>query len=70
MTAELIVTVADMQAVGMCSRGGRQWAACRGLDWSLFLRHGLPVSAIEQVGDELSARVVAAARARATGDDE
>lgn len=70
MTTELTVTVADLQAARMCSRGARQWFVRYGLDWSAFLRTGLPASVFENIDDAMGKHLVEVARARATGDDE
>jgi len=70
MTTELIITVADLQAARMCSRGARQWFLRYGLDWPAFLRDGLPASVFEGIDDAMGKHLVDVARARATGEDE
>lgn len=47
----------------MCSRGTRAFFAKHGLDWSKFLKQGVPVEALEQTGDAMALQVAAAARA-------
>lgn len=61
---ELIVTHADMRAMGYCNRGARRWIAARGLDWSRFVREGLPIEVIEASEDAMALRVAEAVRGR------
>jgi hypothetical protein len=60
---EVRFTMRHIRQCKMCSRGARDFFAKHGLDWSEFLREGLPVSALEQTGDAMALQVVAAARA-------
>lgn len=62
MTADPKVTVAHLRRVHFCVRGARAFAARYGLDWSRFVREGLPASELEATGDAMAARVCALAR--------
>ena len=73
MGDDLMVTVQHVYSVpawngvtGYCGRGARAWFARHGLDWSAFVRCGLPASVLEATGDALALRVVDHARALAT----
>ena len=60
----LIVTIKDMRALKYCAAGSRQFAARHGLDWSRFLREGLPASEFEKIPDAMAHRVVEQAKRR------
>ena len=59
----VVVTMKHIRQCRMCSRGTRAFFAKHGLDWSEFLRAGLPVEALEQTGDAMALQVAATARA-------
>lgn len=59
---DAIVTVAHVRAAGLCMRGARAWAARHGIEWSRFLREGVPASALAGCADPLLARVLEEAR--------
>lgn len=61
--SEIRVTMRHIRQCKMCSRGARAFFSRHGLDWSEFLRAGIPVEALEQTGDAMAAQVAAAARA-------
>ncbi len=61
---DLIVTHADMRALGYCNRGARQWFARHGLDWSRFIAEGLPAKDVLATGDAMAQAVVEAAQRR------
>lgn len=60
-----IVTMRHVRAAKLCSRGARTLAARHGLDWTRFVREGLPASLVEATGDAFALRVAAAARKEA-----
>lgn len=59
---EPVVTVAHIRAAGLCMRGARAWAARHGVDWSRFVREGVPLTAFAGCDDPLLARVLTEAR--------
>lgn len=68
-TTDLIVTVNHLYSVrawngrrGYCARGARAWFARHGLDWTAFVRDGLPASVLEATGDALALTLVEHAR--------
>jgi hypothetical protein len=63
-----VVTMQDVRAARQCSRGARAFFARHGLDWSRFLREGLPVEQVEATGDAMALKVCAVARERHGGD--
>lgn len=63
--AEPRVTMAHIRRVNFCSRGARAFFERYGLDWSAFLREGIPVSELEATGDALASRVCVLVRQEA-----
>ena len=61
--SEIKVTMRHIRQCKMCSRGARSFFERHGLDWSEFLRAGVPAGALEQTGDAMAIQVAAAARA-------
>lgn len=64
MTAELRATITHLREVNYCARGARAWFARHNLDWSAFLRQGIPVAHLEATGDALALRLAEHVRAR------
>lgn len=69
MSSGLIVTTRHLFTVpghnkrcGFCRSGTREWAKRQGLDWSDFVRNGIPAERLEATGDALALAVVAWAR--------
>jgi len=60
--SEVRVTMRHVRQCKMCSRGARAFFDRHGLDWTEFLRAGLPVEVIEQTGDAMALQVAAAVR--------
>lgn len=48
-----------------CSRGARIWAQRHGIDYTKFLREGVPVETLEATGDAFALAVCKIARAEA-----
>lgn len=74
---ELIVTIEHLYTVpnfngriGFCGRGSRAWFRRHGLDWSAFVRGGIPASKLIATGDALALRVVEHARSVSRGKQE
>lgn len=67
--SEVKFTMRHIRKCAMCSRGARAFFGRHGLDWSEFLRAGLPVEALEKTGDAMALQVAAAARAEQEGDE-
>lgn len=61
--SDVMVTMKHIRQCKMCSRGARAFFDRYGLDWSEFLRSGLPAEDLEQTGDAMAIQVAAAARA-------
>jgi hypothetical protein len=51
-----------MRQAGYCSRGVRAFFERHALDWSAFLKGGIPAAALEATGDAMAARVAKLAR--------
>lgn len=66
MTLDPIVTIEHAKRLNMCSRGIRQWFEINGLDYSQFLKEGLPASQVEATNNALAIKVAAMAREEAT----
>lgn len=58
------VTMADVRARRWCARGAREFCQRHGLDWTGFVREGVPCSVLEAIGDGVGLELAAAARAR------
>ena len=58
------VTVHDMRALKYCAHGSRAFAKRYGLDWSRFVRDGMPVSELQHVDDGMLKRVIEQAEKR------
>jgi len=46
-----MVRMEHVRALHMCSRGARRWLRRYGLDWSDFVRQGLPAALLRASGD-------------------
>lgn len=64
MSDDPLVTTEDMRALRCCVSGSKLFAARYGLDWSKFVREGLPASQFEATGDDLGFRAAEEARRR------
>lgn len=54
----MIVTHADMRAVGYCNRGGRDFFASHGLDWADFVRNGIDSDVLRALNDAMADKVI------------
>lgn len=59
-----IVTMRDIRAAKMCSRGTRAFFERHGLDFNDFLTNGIPAEKLEATGDAMAVRVCEVARGR------
>lgn len=57
-----IVTMRHIRQAKMCSHGARKFFARHNLDWSAFLREGIPAEQLEATGDVMAIRVCEVAR--------
>ena len=60
----LIVTHADLRALGYCNRGARTWFAYHHLDWADFLAQGIPAETLLAIDDAMATAVVKSAQQR------
>ena len=56
------ITMRDIRAAKMCSRGARQFFDRNGLDWGDFVRNGVLIEVIEKIDDAMAQQVVGVAR--------
>lgn len=56
------ITMRDVRAAKMCSKGARKFFARHNLDWHDFLRNGIDVEILEQIDDAMCQRVIEVAR--------
>lgn len=70
MSNDVIVTIDDVRAVGLCVNGSRAWFARQDLDFRAFLREGLDAQTLLATGDAMAQRVVEHAEARAQAMQE
>lgn len=62
--SDVIVVQKDMRALRYCSRGVRDFFRRHELDYSNFLKNGIPASQLEETGDAMALAVVEVARGR------
>ncbi len=60
----MIVTLSDARELGYCSRGMRDFFRRHGLDWSRFIREGLPADDLLATGDAMVETLVEYVRGR------
>lgn len=61
----MTVTRADTASLGYCNAGVREYFAAHGLNWRVFIQHGLPVAAFDKVKtDPMIVPLLAAAERR------
>ena len=60
----MMITMRDVRAAKMCSRGARAFARRHKLDWEAFLRDGVPAESLLATGDAMALKVVEIARVR------
>ena len=63
----IIVTTADCQALGFCTKGVRYGFERHGLDYRSFARHGVPGEVLLAVNDEKALAMVEEALRRTAG---
>lgn len=61
-TRDVVVRMEHMRKARMCSRGVREFFVQHELDWSDFLKNGIPASRLAATGDAMALRVVEVAR--------
>lgn len=64
-TSEPRVYMRHIREAKLCAGGARVFFARYGLDWTGFLREGIPASELEATGNALTAPVVKLAREEA-----
>lgn len=67
MTTVRLVDIRALQVLGRrgyCIPGAQAWFARHGLNWQLFVQHGIDAAIIEAIPDPMAQRVVAQARRR------
>lgn len=64
MSDDVIVTMKHIRKANMCSGGPRSFFKKHNLDWSDFLKNGIPASKLLATGDAMAALVVEVARGR------
>lgn len=64
MSEPLILTMRDVRAAKMCSRGTRAWFDRQGLDYSDFLKNGIDAEKFIATGDPMALQVVEIGRGR------
>lgn len=58
------ITMADVRAAKMCSKGARKFFVRHNLDWQMFLREGIDESAVAATGDAMAEKVIEVAHVR------
>lgn len=60
-----VVTIAHLRAAGYCARQPRAWMERHGLNWTVFITDGYPVSVLRATGDSLVEPVIRVAEREA-----
>lgn len=55
---DFLITLKDVRRAHHCSAGARTWFKHHGLDWSDFLKNGIPASKMLETNDALAKRLV------------
>lgn len=63
----MIVTHRDLQAIRYCNKGARKFFRRHNLDWSEFMKNGLPEEELIRTGDAMAIRLVESTRERRNG---
>jgi len=58
------ITMRDVRAAKMCSRGARAFLSEHGISWADFLRNGVSSDVLIKTGDAMALRVVEVASGR------
>lgn len=61
----MTITMSDVRAAQMCSRGAREFLQAHGVCWREFLEHGVSADFLLATGDTMARQVVEVARGRA-----
>ena len=69
MYDDLIVTVSDTCAAGLCAVGSWRWFKQHGLDYAAFLDHGLTVKELKALNDAMADLAIAARVNREQNED-
>jgi len=56
------IYMSDIRAAKMCSKGTRAFFKKHDMDWSTFIKEGLPSEEFERTGDAMALQVVEVAR--------
>ena len=65
--ADLVITTADIQSIGLCIRGIRPWAKANGFDFVKFVKEGIPARDVFATGDEFALRAIKVALEKRNG---
>ena len=54
----------DMRVIKFCNRGAREFCARHGINWQVFIQHGVDVSEVAHIDDEMLRQVIEQAKLR------
>lgn len=54
----------DIAVLRFCNRGARQFFERHGLDWSEFIKNGIPFETLEVIDDEMARQSIIQAKKR------
>lgn len=63
----MIIHHSDLRALKYCNNGAREFFNRHGLDWSEFMKNGLPEEVFTSTGDAMAIRLVEFAKERRHG---
>lgn len=64
MSEPLLVTMRDVRAAKLCSRGTRAWFDKQGFDYTGFLKNGIDAEKFIATGDPMALKVVEVSHGR------
>lgn len=59
-----IIRHEDMRTIKFCNRGAREFCARHGINWELFIKHGIDESEVVGIDDEMLRQVIEQAKLR------
>lgn len=63
----MIVRHSDLRALGYCNNGARDFFKKHNLDWTEFVKNGLPEEQFIETGDAMAIRLVEFTKERVNG---
>ncbi len=62
MDEDLVLYVRHIRAAKICMSGAREWGKRYNLDWTEFVKNGIPLSRLSHISDAMKDRIIEQAR--------